>query len=288
MQEAFDALESIILPAMESGNYSIAPLAANSLKDDGAFIEAYPHDKEMHSYYEWLWLLSGEAHMKIEERIYHLQPGDFCFLPPMTRHADIYNRDTPAYTSLWFFHFGNLLAFRVFSYQPLGRQHVGHFHCVHAPGEIGRVLVELQKEMPNRAPYSSAVVRGLLLYLAALLSRIAVSARQQGVLGDSYGPVSCQIVAFLHQNYARELTLAEIAASMFLTPNYLSTVFKQESGITITEALARIRINHAIRLLVENKMPLAAVAEAVGYNSLDRFSRVFRRFTGVAPRHYGK
>jgi YesN/AraC family two-component response regulator len=102
------------------------------------------------------------------------------------------------------------------------------------------------------------------------------------------GPVSSLVLTFLEQHYARDLTLAEIARSTFLTPNYLSTLFKRETGSSIVEALAQIRVEQATHLLMEHNLPLAEVARAVGYNNLDRFSRVFRKHKGVAPRYYGK
>lgn len=289
MQEPFFALQEIVLPALESGNYAIvSDFSSTSESDSKNYIEAYSYDKESHTHYEWMWLLSGEAHMKIAGQVHKLLPGDFCFLPPLVPHADVYDRDTPAYTSLWFSHLGSNLTTLVFSYQPWGQQEVGRIEGIYATEEMGRVLVDLQREISSDEPYSQTLARALLLQLAAILARSIELKQQEASRSMMLGPISNKVITYLRENYKRDLSLSEIADNTFLTPNYLSTVFKQETNLTIWEALARIRVEYATRLLMENKIPLHMVAQSVGYNSLDRFTRVFRRIKGVAPKYYGK
>lgn len=283
MLHPLESLRDVILPLLEKRKYHIFPdtaFAGTTAVEN--FIEAYSHDSEIHNHYEWMWLVSGEAHMKIKGAVYRLTPGDFCFLPPQVPHADVYDRSTPAYESLWFIHSPGLLSFATFTYQPFGKQRIEHHGGVYAAGEIGVVFALLQKEMAQREEYSGPLVHGLMLQLAALLLRAMKGAKTHS------GAVSSRVLDFLQRHYQRDLTLEEIARHTFLTPNYLAAVFKRETGQTIFQALSQIRIEHAARLILENQTPLSQIAEAVGYNSYDRFARVFREVKGVSPKYFGQ
>jgi len=287
MQQFLDALSLQVLPRVQSGKsrivaHSPAPLE-NAAPD--SYIEAYPHDRERHTYYEWMWLLSGEAQMKVNGRVYTLKPGDFCFLPPLVLHADVYDRQTPAYESIWFGHWPGVLSSTLFSYQQFGRSEILAGTSVVASPEITTTISTLQNELEQRADYSQEVQQGLLLQLVALLLRALKSGESDEAAS---GSTSARVLFFLRENYAQNLTLSDVARHTHFSPNYLASIFKQETGQTIFDALAKIRVEHATRLLLENKLPVHEVAKAVGYNSLDRFSRVFRQLKGVPPSLYGQ
>jgi len=287
MQLFLDALLLQVLPRVQSGQSRIIAHSPATLENSSpdSFIEAYPHDRERHTYYEWMWLLSGEAHMKINGRIYTLSPGDFCFLPPLVLHADVYDRQTPSYESIWFGHWPGVLSSTLFSYQQFGRTEIIAATSVPAPPVMTATITALQSELESDKPFSKEARHGLLLQLTALLLR-ALEAGEN--LDASLGSASSRVLLFLRENYAQNLTLSDIARHTHLSPNYLASIFKQENGQTIFDALTKIRVEHATRLLIETQMPVSEVAKAVGYNSLDRFSRVFRQLKGVPPSLYGQ
>lgn len=82
------------------------------------------------------------------------------------------------------------------------------------------------------------------------------------------------------------LTLGAIAKHFGLTETYLSQVFHEQTGVTYSVYLERIRVDAAARLLSRGSLGVAEVAARVGYRINSTFFRAFRRVHGVAPSAY--
>lgn len=90
---------------------------------------------------------------------------------------------------------------------------------------------------------------------------------------------------FIDRNYSlRDLSLENIASELYVHPVYLSSTFKKELGKTITEYIIGIRMKHALELLESgNRMSIADLATAVGYEDHYYFSKVFKKYYGYTP-----
>ncbi|RKP46745.1 DNA-binding response regulator [Cohnella endophytica] len=91
---------------------------------------------------------------------------------------------------------------------------------------------------------------------------------------------------YMEENYARDLSLAEVAAVVYVTPNYLSRIFKEEMGLNFVEWLNRSRVEKAKTLLAEPGAKTYSIAEKVGYSDYKYFSQMFKRFVGFSPKEY--
>ena len=88
---------------------------------------------------------------------------------------------------------------------------------------------------------------------------------------------------FIRQHYAEKLTLEGIASQVGLSPGYLSSLFKAESGESLVAYLNRLRVKRSQQLLLEGSLPLVEVAHACGFEDQSYFARVFKKYTGVSP-----
>jgi YesN/AraC family two-component response regulator len=84
--------------------------------------------------------------------------------------------------------------------------------------------------------------------------------------------------------YEQRTTLSTVAAELNVSPNYLSRVFRQETGRTLTSYIQRVRINHARRLLTEGGESLSEIAYRVGYRNYRDFYRNFVKQENASPR----
>jgi len=91
---------------------------------------------------------------------------------------------------------------------------------------------------------------------------------------------------YITQHYAEPLNLDGICSQVGLSPNYFSTLFRKETGKTFLEFLLEIRINAAKELLRETRQTTDAVCESVGIHDYKRFSKAFKKATGVSPKEY--
>ena len=90
-------------------------------------------------------------------------------------------------------------------------------------------------------------------------------------------------VAFMEQNYHREITLPDIAAAVAISPGYLTKLFKEYRNQTVMDLLERIRIEQALKLLKETPLSIKEIAGRVGYRDPNYFSKVFKKVTNSSP-----
>jgi two-component system response regulator YesN len=91
----------------------------------------------------------------------------------------------------------------------------------------------------------------------------------------------------IDQQYAsKELSLKTLAKNVNISSAYLSTLFKQNYGKTISDYIIEVRLNKAKELLRSSAMKTTEVSEAVGYTDPNYFSTFFKKYTGMTPREY--
>lgn len=101
-----------------------------------------------------------------------------------------------------------------------------------------------------------------------------------------YSPAVQKVMNYVNLNVAEPLTLKNLAAMCFISPSYLSALFKQETGSTLIDYINTQRVNRAAQLLVQNNHTIAAVAEEVGILDVNYFTKIFKKTLGVTPTRY--
>lgn len=94
------------------------------------------------------------------------------------------------------------------------------------------------------------------------------------------------------QNYIAEhldeVTRAKLSEAFYLSPNYLSRLFRKETGTGLSEYIQNARMQMARRLLLQNKLSINQIAIETGYPSFAHFSKQFKKFFGMTPGEYRK
>lgn len=101
-----------------------------------------------------------------------------------------------------------------------------------------------------------------------------------------YSPAVQKVMNYVNLNVAEPLTLKSLASMCFISPSYLSALFKQETGSTLIDYINTQRVNRAAQLLVQNNHTIAAVAEEVGILDVNYFTKIFKKTLGVTPTRY--
>jgi two-component system response regulator YesN len=119
-----------------------------------------------------------------------------------------------------------------------------------------------------------------------LLDRLRQFARN--IRDKTSGPslVIRKVITLIERNYGQDISLASAAAEVGLNPNYLSTLFKSETGASFLEHLTQFRLEQAKRLLASSTMNVSQIAYAVGYDSPRYFSTLFARREGTTPSRF--
>jgi signal transduction histidine kinase/AraC-like DNA-binding protein/ABC-type sugar transport system substrate-binding protein len=102
------------------------------------------------------------------------------------------------------------------------------------------------------------------------------------------GELSRSLAAYVAEHYTASLSRDEISNALRVSPNYLSRIFRRDTGLTPWQYLNQYRIVQAQKLLVSTTLSVTEVAERVGFNDPAYFVRVFHKETGKAPLQYRK
>jgi len=95
-------------------------------------------------------------------------------------------------------------------------------------------------------------------------------------------------ISFINDNYADRIALQDVAKHTCLSPNYLSQLFKQETGKSFLEYLTHCRVEAAKKLLVQSNLTISEIAFKLGYDMPSYFSEVFKKSEGLTPSQYRK
>ncbi len=148
-------------------------------------------------------------------------------------------------------------------------------------GELGGKLQRLSDILDHRCTESELTESALLVILeiSGLISR-------QHYL--EYSKPIRIARKYIDEHYMEQLTLDELADMVHLSSSYLSTVFKEETGLGFSDYLINCRISAAKDLLRTTDKSLPEIAEAIGYKDSKHFGKLFKKIAGIKPTDFRK
>ncbi|GAB2570912.1 response regulator transcription factor [Gracilibacillus alcaliphilus] len=153
---------------------------------------------------------------------------------------------------------------------------------------LDTMLARLVGESDNRGAYLSCRRQD---ELADMFKQNVLSfwAKQQA---DHYlhsdHPVIQTVIQYIKANYAEELSVRSLAVMVSIDENYLSALFKKETGDTLIQYIHHTRIEQAKKELKETTLSISEIAEKVGFLNDNYFIKIFKRITNSTPKAYRK
>jgi AraC-like DNA-binding protein/ligand-binding sensor protein len=125
-----------------------------------------------------------------------------------------------------------------------------------------------------------AVLRLLTIFaqhLSSLSNQLMVAAR------EAEPPMVTRAKVYIAEKHAEEISLREVASAVNTSAFYFCKMFKQATGLTFTDYLARLRVEKVKNLLQNPNKRISEAAFETGFQSLSQFNRVFRKIAGESP-----
>jgi len=141
--------------------------------------------------------------------------------------------------------------------------------------------VEERYDQETESPSQLMTVQTTAVQCGQLCRELIEKLRQLRSGGCS--PRIAEALAYIHQHYSQNISMAEAAQTVFLSPEYFSRQFKEEVGENFNAYLTLYRLDRAQELLRRTDLRIAEVAERVGYTTPGYFSRLYKRYKGVTP-----
>ncbi|MGZ5436078.1 MAG: helix-turn-helix domain-containing protein [Pyrinomonadaceae bacterium] len=152
-------------------------------------------------------------------------------------------------------------------------------HCsIHLPGsELSRLTLKLHEEYRNGDRWAPIAIEGLVLEMLAVVARHKNGRRRRP---PAWLP---EVTTLLQARFQDNLTIRQLASEVGVHPVYLSRVFRQFKGESISDYVQNLRVQFTCQLLTDTGQTLSEIAIAAGFADQSHFTRVFRRLTGLTP-----
>jgi two-component system response regulator YesN len=140
----------------------------------------------------------------------------------------------------------------------------------------------LLTEKPKKVLKSLDSLQEWVLYIAEV-------AMNQLHLPQEKGSVVDIVKKYINDHLGEQrLSREDIANFVYLNPDYLTRLFKKQTGLSISDYLQQRRMEYAKKLLIETNMPVSEVALSVGYSNFSYFSTIFKKSTALNPMEFRK
>ncbi|MGN8707308.1 AraC family transcriptional regulator [Bacillota bacterium HCP3S3_E9] len=251
-----------------------------------------------HDGYEVLMMKRGNVDMQIEDRMITLQPGDIVLIPPYVFHF-ARQQSTDTYCRV-------VLNMKEALIQSLIASNESYRHItdvfyqtpdyhIHVNGSTLRQLIDLacalEATSGSKADAYGATIlsKSLLLIILVILNRQAAASSVAPILPQTQAPsmpkVVTDVIHYVDQNLAGDLSVSGIAESVHLNSVYLTRRFRQYSGLSLQQYIIEKRLAEAKRMLRNGQSP-TEVCYACGFNNYSNFSRTFTNHVKISPRQY--
>jgi YesN/AraC family two-component response regulator len=152
-----------------------------------------------------------------------------------------------------------------------------------------QLLHSIWLEYQRQEPGYLACIQSMLTQLIVFSVRCNILRSQLAKPKEkSMHPKIADIVQWINRRFSEHLTLASLSSGFFISPSYLSRLFREMTGFSFVEYLAAVRIKEAQKLLRETGWKVSHISEQVGFESEKHFYKTFRKITGQSPLVYRK
>lgn len=127
-------------------------------------------------------------------------------------------------------------------------------------------------------------LKGITSLLKDMVRKYTLLVKNHSLHG--YSPLIRKVLVQIDTDLSADLTLAKQAQLLDMNPSYLSTLFKKETGLTLTEFVTKRRIEHAVFLLNSTNMQIQTIAQYCGIEDVCYFTKLFKRHIGKTPSEY--
>ena len=151
---------------------------------------------------------------------------------------------------------------------------------LHSP--VAELILEaMVRDLHDGSPAGPLVGDGLVV---ALLAHIWGIDRSEAATTQGFAPaVRKRVLSYIEEHLARPLSLAELANVAHMSVRHFCRAFRASLGCSPHQYLLRQRVERAKVLIAARAMPLAEVAQCVGFSDQSQFTRTFRRHAGLTP-----
>lgn len=245
----------------------------------------------LHHKYEIYYQAEGTRRYYIDDAIYNISPGGIVLIRPDEIHKTMSIDANPH--ERYVINFSEQYLQNLFQiFQGIDFMACFHhgIHVLNVPpqqhSQIGYLMKQLWRLEGKNRPEDEALRKMRLAEMLIVLKEFVHEYQPQ--TPSKVNKIVEQVQTYISTHYSRPLTLSGIAAEFFISPTYLSRLFKKHLSLSLIEYLNSVRITAARKMLEQTDKKISVIAEESGFSTTAHFSRLFKEYTGLPPQKYRK
>jgi YesN/AraC family two-component response regulator len=229
-------------------------------------------------------IIKGKVEFVSNGSKFEAKSGDILFVPKRTIHRD--NFDMSSEFEVYMIHF-SWEAEGQFN-EKVENKSINSL-SKKQKNEILKIFDEFKSQEESDLETDELIARSRLHSMLLLMLRGAEAPKEgkasQEIKNNKRKRLQIMLQAknYLERRYHEPLTLEQIATDLGVSTYYLSRVFSAESSFSLFNYLTTLRMDKAKAMLAEGNMNVSEVAQSVGYENSNYFSKVFKRTFGISP-----
>ncbi len=153
-------------------------------------------------------------------------------------------------------------------------------------GEFLDTILELRQCPEHDMESYELLLRSRIMAVWDILNRHSIRVKQGGGEGERISERLEPVISYMKENYAYEMTLAELAELIPMSEGQFCRVFKKNMKLSPMQYLMRYRILQSCRLLRDTDKKIGEIANLSGFNNISYYNKVFLQTIGCTPREY--
>lgn len=242
---------------------------------------------QFHDYYELYFLLSGEREFFIESKLFLLQSGSFCIVPPFSMHKT----EGEAYERINLYVSKNLLTDSENAFlQNISEQCAFVFNRKQLQFIIPLLKEASEVETADASKKRNFILSFIKTVIAYMQTQMLTPLTPTGTLNSPKhsDTLILQIVAFINKEYQQKLTLDMLAKKFYLSKNTLCKRFRDQMNCSPIQYAVYTRLNKAKMYLSSTDKNVSEIAELCGFPSANYMGIIFKKQIGISPLNYRK
>lgn len=257
-----------------------------------------------HKFVEVVYILSGTALHTVGGKQYEVNRGDVIVINCGVAHKFTAKADSKdlfiAYDLMFASDFFDSLSINMDDFEALKNSFLFYslfpddippYPDMHISGgryfDYGEIFTRIFNEYKSKEKGYVELIRAYVIELVIKIFREVEKTDSSALIGNIQKPVN-EAINYIEKNYNTKLSVGDIAAKVFLSPDYFRKLFKKVTGESVSSFYQRVRIEEACRLLATTSLPIKDICADIGYSDIKPFYQAFKKFKGITPQEYRK
>lgn len=246
--------------------------ANKSIKAEEKVLTVY-QPLHWHDFYELEYIIDGDGEYVINGSLQKIRPGMLFFSTPADIHEITFTAETRILNISFTAHYLNEKLISPTTTAYVADDKNEYYYIM-----LKNILEAVDGKLSNRTLYLQSMISAVLVMLsnkgtAVSIDRSTVTTHKN--LRD--------LVFYVNSHFEESLDLQTLSQITNLTPKYLSKRFIELLGMSLSQYILEVRLDHAKKLVENSEISIKEICSKSGFNSLPHFSRSFKKKYGLSP-----